>query len=92
MAQAMPYDGDDTPISSQKLNSYFYAATTSTSDNNWPTIKPNQVYSNDVNLSRGPNLGCGPAITPLTASKATIKARSATWRPGVAAAPRATSG
>ncbi len=74
MAQAMPYDGDDTPISSQKLSSYFYAATTSTSDNNWPTIKPNQVYNNSVNDSRGPNLGCGPAITPLTSSKATIQA------------------
>jgi hypothetical protein len=72
MAQPMPYDGDDTPISSQKLTSFFYAATSSTSDNNWPTIKPNQVYNGGVNDSRGPNLGCGPAITPLTSSKATI--------------------
>lgn len=74
MGQAMPYDGDDTPISSQKLTSFFYPATTSTSDNNWPTIKPNQVYNGSVNDSRGPNLGCGPAITSLTKSKATIDA------------------
>ena len=74
MAQPMPYDGDDTPISSQKLTSFFYAATASTSDNNWPTIKPNQVYNNSVNVSRGPNLGCGPAITPLTKSRMTIDA------------------
>ena len=74
MGQAMPYDANDTPVSSQKLTSFFYAATSSTSDNNWPTIKPNQVYNNSVNDSRGPNLGCGPAITPLTPHKATIDA------------------
>ena len=74
MSQAMPYDGDDTPIASQKLTSFFYAATTSTSDNNWPTIKPNQVYNGGVNDSRGPNLGCGPAITPLTSSKTAVQA------------------
>jgi Flp pilus assembly protein TadG len=74
MAQPYPADTDDRPISSMKLSSFFYASTTSTSDNNWPPIKPNQVYSNDVNLSRGPNLGCGPAITPLTQSKATVDA------------------
>lgn len=74
MGQAMPYDADDTPISAQKLTSFFYPATTSTSDNNWPAIKPNQVYSGSVNDSRGPNLGCGPAITPLTGSKSVIDA------------------
>jgi Flp pilus assembly protein TadG len=79
MAQPMPYDADDTPISAQKLTSFFYPATSSTTDNNWPPIKPNQVYNDasgnpSVNLSRGPNLGCGPAITPLTSSRATIDA------------------
>ena len=58
----MPYDGDDTPISSQKLTSFFYAATTSTADNNWPTIKPNQIYSGDVNRdARGPEPRLRPA-------------------------------
>lgn len=72
MAQAYPYDTDDTPVSVKKLQSFAYAATASTNDNNWPTIKPNQVYSGSVNNSRGPNLGCGPAITPLTKSRATV--------------------
>ena len=47
----------------------------STSDNNWPTIKPNRIYSGDVNAPRGPNLGCGPAITPLTSVAADDRRR-----------------
>ena len=72
MAQASPHDADDTPLSSLKLDSYFYASTTRTEDNKWPTIKPDRTYGGDVNAPRGPNLGCGPAITPLTSSRATI--------------------
>ncbi len=80
MAQAYPYDTDDTPIASQKLTSFFYAKTPGrTADNDWPPIKPKQVNkdkngNDSVNESRGPNLGCGPAITPLTKSRATIEA------------------
>lgn len=79
MGQAMPYDADDTPISSQKLTSFFNATTTSTSDNKWPTIKTsiadqNKGTSADENTARGPNLGCGSPITPLTPNKSTVKA------------------
>ncbi len=75
MARPYPNDTNDVPPSTQKFTSFFYAATNSdTNDNNWPPIKPNQVYSGSVNNSRGPNLGCGPAIVPLTQSKATIDA------------------
>ncbi len=86
MGQAMPYDGDDTPVSVQKLGSFFYAATSSTSDNNWPTIKTsiadqNKGSSSDENSARGPNLGCGSPITSLTPYKATVKAGLAAMGP-----------
>ena len=63
---------------SQKLTSFFNPATTSTSDNNWPTIKTsiadqNKGTSSDENTARGPNLGCGSPITSLTPNKTTVK-------------------
>ena len=71
MARGSNRDADDTTPSVQQFASYFYAATTRTQDNHWPTIKPALADRND---GRGPNLGCGPEITPLTKSKATIDA------------------
>ena len=70
----------------QKFTSFYYAATTSTADNNWPTIKTSIADQNlgvdaDRNTARGPNLGCGSPITPLTASKATIEAALAAMGP-----------
>ena len=86
MGQAMPYDGDDTPASTQKLSSFFYATTTSTSDNKWPTIKTsladqNKGTSSDENTARGPNIGCGSPITALTPNKSTVKAALAAMGP-----------
>jgi Flp pilus assembly protein TadG len=71
MARGSGHDADDAPPSVAKFSSYFYPATSRTQDNNWPTIKPALSERND---GRGPNLGCGPAITPLTASKTEIDA------------------
>lgn len=70
-ARATPLDTDDTPPSGGAFSSYFYASTTRTQDNNWPAILPELWRRND---GRGPNLGCGPAITSLTPSRTTIDA------------------
>jgi Flp pilus assembly protein TadG len=48
-------------------------------DNLWPPLKTSIADENrgveaDRNTARGPNLGCGAPITPLTASRATIEA------------------
>jgi Flp pilus assembly protein TadG len=71
MARATPMDQDDTPPSSnaEKFTSFFYAS--SSTDNNWPGYRTAYTDRNDA---KGPNLGCGPAITPLTPSRATIEA------------------
>ena len=66
MAQRLPYDADDTPPARRR------SPRTSTPrppapDNNWPTIKRSGPTPATQRRPRGPNLGCGPAITPLTA-------------------------
>jgi Flp pilus assembly protein TadG len=71
LARATPFDTDDTPPASAPFSSFFYAATARTQDNNWPPLK---TALSDRNDGRGPNLGCGPPITPLTASRAEIDA------------------
>jgi Flp pilus assembly protein TadG len=71
MARAHPHDTDDTPPATAPFTSFFYGATASTLDNNWPPVRAAITHRND---GRGPNLGCGPAITPLTASRAVIDA------------------
>lgn len=68
-ARPDPYDGDDTLPSAQSFTSYYYAPTSRIQDNNWPIILPELWRRNN---GRGPNLGCGPEITPLTASRSTI--------------------
>lgn len=81
MAQAAPYDGDDTPPSTRKLSSYLYPRTST--DNAWPPIRDSSTNGNEK--AAGPNLACPTAITPLTRSRATItaglKAMKA-WRRG----------
>jgi Flp pilus assembly protein TadG len=79
--QARPYplDTDDTPPGAMPFTSFFYPATVRTQDNNWPPMvnsiaDQNGGSSSNRNTARGPNLGCGPAITPLTPSRATIDA------------------
>ncbi len=63
-------EGDTTPAGGA-FTSYFYPSTTRTQDNNWPPLKLDLADRND---GRGPNLGCGPEITPLTASRTAIDA------------------
>ncbi|MGI9510436.1 MAG: pilus assembly protein TadG-related protein [Geminicoccaceae bacterium] len=61
-----PYDEDDPETWGEFLNG----------DNDW---NPDGSYgelreeNNAQNVGTGPNLGCGPAITPLVASKTTIQ-------------------
>jgi len=78
-ARATPLDTDDTPPAGNGFTSYFYASTTRTQDNNWPPLvtsiaDQNLGSSSDRNKARGPNIGCGSPITPLTASRATVEA------------------
>jgi hypothetical protein len=77
MARAHPYDADDTPPDTQKFSSYRYPKTST--DNNWPTI--NDSYTGTNSARKGPNLGCGTPITPLTSSRATIEAGIAAMKP-----------
>lgn len=76
LARASGMDADDTPPSLGLFTSFFYASTARTQDNNWgaPRNPPFRTALRDGNNGYGPNLGCGPAITPLTASRATIDA------------------
>lgn len=60
------FDRDDSTPLEAPFTAYFYP---DASDNNYPPIREENYYQND---GKGPNLGCGPAITPLTASKSTI--------------------
>lgn len=69
MARANPLDEGDATPGANSFTSFFYASTTSTGDNRWPPLR---LALSDRNNGRGPNLGCGPAITPLTPSRATI--------------------
>ena len=70
-ARAKPLDGDETTPAGAAFSSYLYEATSRTEDNNWPSFK---LALSDRNNGRGPNLGCGPEILPLTASKTLVDA------------------
>lgn len=70
MARAYPWDTDDSPPSVHPFSSFLYPK--NTSDNNWPPI--NDAYTASNTDRKGPNLGCGTPITPLTESRATIEA------------------
>ncbi|WP_207479770.1 TadE/TadG family type IV pilus assembly protein [Arenibaculum pallidiluteum] len=59
-------DETDAPPSSGLFTSYYYASAV---DNAWPSIDERNSAQNN---GRGPNLGCGPAITPLTNEKARL--------------------
>jgi hypothetical protein len=77
MARAYPWDTDDSTPSAHPFASFRYPKTST--DNNWPTINDNYTASNSAR--KGPNLGCGTAITPLTSSRATIDAGIAAMKP-----------
>lgn len=68
MARAAPFDQNDTLPAVEPFSSYLYGAA---SDNVWPPIDETNEAEND---GTGPNLGCGPAITPLVADKTTVSA------------------
>ncbi len=67
-ARAAPFDGDDTVPADEPFTSFFYAADV---DNEWTSSDVDET-NEAQNDGYGPNLGCGPAITPLTQSKATV--------------------
>ncbi len=68
------YDEDDPATWGEYLNG----------DNEWDpdgTKSALKEEDTDENNGTGPNLGCGPAITPLVASKATVQAAIDEMRP-----------
>lgn len=79
-------DETDDPPSIMAFSSFLYPSTAKVLvdgewkdlDNHWPPLK---LALADRNDGRGPNLGCGPAITPLTKSRATIRAGIANMGP-----------
>ena len=68
-------DQDDTPPTNDPFDTFLYQ---SDSDNVWTPIDESNGAQND---GTGPNLGCGPAITPLVAERATIEAAIAEMLP-----------
>ncbi len=66
-ARTAPLDQNDTiPAGANLLTTYYYPSDT---DNPWPAVdETNEAMDNGT----GPNLGCGPAITPLTAGRTAI--------------------
>jgi hypothetical protein len=80
MARAYPWDTDDSTPSTHPFSSLLYPKAI---DNNWPQIDDASTSSNEAR--KGPNLGCGTPITPLTASRATVQAgldAMRSWRRG----------
>ncbi len=75
-ARTSPRDESDDPPSEELFSAHFWPSTINMfgnesydGDNDWPEIDE----SNDAqNLGTGPNLGCGPAITSLTAEKTKV--------------------
>lgn len=66
-ARVNPLDLDDTPPSGGFWPAFFYPTDT---DNIYPAV---DEANSSQNNGTGPNLGCGPAITSLTASRSTIE-------------------
>lgn len=67
-------DETDAPPTTERFEPYFYPSTLSDPDpyangNEWPGIDETQAARN---AGTGPNLGCGPAITPLTRERSEI--------------------
>ncbi len=77
MARNLPRDTNDDPPSVEPFRAFYYAPTPGfPNDNDWggSRIPPLRTELSARNAGYGPNLGCGPPITPLTASRATIDA------------------
>ncbi|MEQ9330339.1 pilus assembly protein TadG-related protein [Thalassobaculum sp.] len=74
-ARADGHDKDDATPASSPFSSFIWPAAV---DNVWPQIDERNEAENN---GTGPNLGCGPAITPLTRDRATIEAAIAEMLP-----------
>ncbi len=74
-ARPAPLDSSDAPPSAGKWKPFFYP---SASDNKWPPVKEENYWQNN---GTGPNLGCGPAISPLMASYSDVQAAIAEMQP-----------
>lgn len=75
-ARPSPYDQNDDLPSVQGFAHQFWPSTLATyggdGDNDWDWDRIDEA--NDAeNDGLGPNLGCGPAITPLTAERSTVE-------------------
>ena len=73
-ARPAPHDSTDALPTVLGWNPHFWASTLNqypgeTGDNDWPGIDESNGAKNN---GTGPNLGCGPAITPLTQSKTAV--------------------
>ena len=74
MARSGGRDETDASPSIAKFTPYLYQDNV---DNDWMTVDEDGETEYDLNLvrgnsGRGPNLGCGPAITPLIQSKTAV--------------------
>jgi len=80
-------DITDTPPAAAPFQPYFWAPNPDNS-NPWPPLNESVTTNTTSNNGRGPNLGCGPAITPLlksaTAVRAAINGMAAWHRGGTA--------
>ena len=75
-ARPSPRDESDDPPSEELFNIHYWPSTINDydeedGDNDWPDIDETNEAQNE---GTGPNLGCGPAITPLTAEKTKVLA------------------
>lgn len=68
-------DMNDDPPAEELWDAFFYP---SADDNIWPGI---DERNSAQNAGTGPNLGCGPAITPLTRNYSTITAAITEMQP-----------
>ena len=64
MARAYPWDTDDSTPSTHPFTSFFYPKTSTDNNYTWTTINDSHTGTNQAR--KGPNLGCGTPITPLT--------------------------
>ncbi|EWY36616.1 hypothetical protein N825_09855 [Skermanella stibiiresistens SB22] len=69
------HDADELPPSAAPFTAFLYRSTLGQypegGDNDWPPINDPLPYT-DNNNRTGPNLGCGPAVLPLSNSKSQI--------------------
>lgn len=75
-ARTSPRDESDDPPSEELFTAHYWASTLDDydeedGDNDWPEIDETNEAQNE---GTGPNLGCGPAITSLTAEKTKVLA------------------